>query len=422
MATESGSVKRFLLFLLIGLARYSHAQNVEGQIVASQFGEFKVQSQGNGFAFDPANCNVSGGGKNFPAFAAGTPIKIVDSNPAQIETVTPIRATITGSYCAVSLPAHYPHTSFYLTSGTGGLQEAITNSRALAGGPNTILLNAEWYQLVAPQNPATVIASVSGGSGFGLVDVTTTPYSYYQWNGSQYLVVSSSFPASPGIVYNNNASSSTNATSSQIASVLNTNPSTQLVPALLPVASSSSMGVVKPDNSTITVTGGVISSSGALPAASAAGQVPISNGAGTSYAAGQAALFTPGSEQYIQQPLNNSLLTTLRVNSLNNVLYADGFKSYGGIGVAPVAWSSSVNQPECQVVSFSGSNYIALNATNNTTTPGTSYGVWYPVPNNLAATISDCAWYMAESYKRQNHQSYLVQFGAGIYSSNQSFD
>ena len=422
MATESGGVKRFLLFLLISLARCSHAQNVEGQIVASQFGEFKVQNEGNGFAFDPANCNISGGGKNFPAFAAGIPIKIVDSNPAQIETVTPVRASITGSYCFVSLPALYAHTSFYLTSGTGGLQEAITNSKVLAGGPNTIILNAEWYQLVSPQNPATVIASVTGGSGFGLVDVTTTPYSYYQWNGSQYVAVSSSFPASPGIVYNTNASSSTNATSSQIAAVLNTSPSTQLAPAVLPVASSGSMGVVKPDNSTITVTGGVLSSSGSLPAATGAGQVPVSSGGGTTYTAQQVPLsFTGQVDQYIQQPLNNSFFTTLRVNSLNQVFYVDGFNNYAGIGVAPIAWSSAANQPECQVVSYTGSYYIAVNATNNTTTPGTYYGVWYPVPNNAAATNADCAWYMAASYMRQYHQSSMVTFGSGHYTTNQSF-
>jgi hypothetical protein len=149
MATESSGVKRFLLVLLISLRCCAHAQNIEGQIVASQFGEFKVQNEGNGFAFDPANCNVSGGGKNFPAFATGTPVKIVDSNPAQIETATPVGASITGSYCTVSLPTHYAHTSFYLTSGTGGLQEAITNSKVLAGGPNTILLNAEWYELAS---------------------------------------------------------------------------------------------------------------------------------------------------------------------------------------------------------------------------------------------------------------------------------
>jgi hypothetical protein len=422
MVTESGGVKRFLLFLLISLARYSHAQNVEGQIVAAQFGEFKVQNEGNGFAFDPANCNISGGGKNFPAFAIGTPVKIVDTNPAQIETVTPIGASITGSYCAVSLPAHYTHTSFYLTSGTGGLQEAITNSKALAGGPNTILLNAEWYELVSPQTPATVIASVTGGSGFGLVDVTTTPYSYYQWNGSQFVAVSSSFPASPGIVYNTNASSSTNATSSQIAAALNTSPSTQLTPAVLPVATSGSMGVVKPDNSTITVTGGVLSSSGSLPAATGAGQVLTSTGAGTTYTPQQAPLsFTGQADQYIQQPLDNSFFTTLRVNSLNQVFYVDGFNNYAGIGVAPIAWSSAVNQPECQVVSYSGSYYLAVNATNNTTTPGTYYGVWYPVPNNAAATNADCAWYMAASYMRQNHQSAMVTFGSGHYSTNQSF-
>ncbi len=103
-------MKRFLWFSLISLPSCGHAQNVEGQIVASQFGEFKLQNEGNGFAFDPANCNVSGGGKNFPAFAAGTPVKIVDSNPAQIETVIPFRASITGSYCSVSLPAEYAHT------------------------------------------------------------------------------------------------------------------------------------------------------------------------------------------------------------------------------------------------------------------------------------------------------------------------
>ena len=114
-------MKRFLLLFLISLPCCASAQNIEGQIVASQFGEFKVQSEGNGFAFDPANCNVSGGGKNFPAFATGTPVKVVDSNPAQIEIVIPVNASITGSYCTVSLPTRYTHTSFYLTSGTGGI-------------------------------------------------------------------------------------------------------------------------------------------------------------------------------------------------------------------------------------------------------------------------------------------------------------
>jgi hypothetical protein len=159
-----------------------------------------------------------------------------------------------------------------------------------------------------------------------------------------------------------------------------------------------------------------------LPTASSVGQVPVSTGAGTTPAPQQAPLSFGGhADQYIQQPLNNNYFTTLRVNSLNKVFYVDGFNNYGGIGVAPVAWSAATNQPQCQVVSYSGSYYIALNSINNTTTPGTYYGVWYPVPNNAAATNADCAWYMAASYMRQYHQSDLVQFGAGRYTTNQSF-
>ena len=201
-------MKGLLLLFLISVPCCARAQNIEGQIVASQFGEFKVQNEGNGFAFDPANCNVSGGGKNFPAFVTGTPVKIVDSNPAQIEIVVPVSASITGSYCTVSLATQYSHSSFYLTSGTGGLQEAITANQT-NNGINSIILNWEWYRLVAPGNPASVIASVTGIPSLGLVDVTTTPYSYYVWNGTQYVSVGSggggSIPTTPLVLKGNNA-------------------------------------------------------------------------------------------------------------------------------------------------------------------------------------------------------------------------
>jgi hypothetical protein len=161
------------------------AQNVEGQIVAAQFGEFQVPAMGDGFKFPPATCHVSGGGRNFNAFAMGAPIKIVDSDPSLTEIATPVAVFIDS--CAVSLPTIYSHESFYLTSGTGGLQEALTNGIDRGGGPNTIILNAEWYTLVAPSSPSAVIASVHGNTNLGLVDVTTTPYTSYAWNGSQYV-------------------------------------------------------------------------------------------------------------------------------------------------------------------------------------------------------------------------------------------
>jgi parallel beta-helix repeat protein len=172
----------------IFFAAHLQAQNIEGQIIASQFGEFQVPGLTPGaLQFSPASCQVSGGGKNFPAFSAGVPIKIVDANPALNEIDTPTAVFITT--CAVSMATTHLHSPpFYLTSGTGGLQEAINNGEVKGGGQNTIILNQDWYGLVAPGNPATVIASVHGNSNMSLVDVTVTPYNFYTWNGTQYVI------------------------------------------------------------------------------------------------------------------------------------------------------------------------------------------------------------------------------------------
>lgn len=184
-------MKKILLALaaIASLCSNVQAQNVEGQIVASQYGEFRVQNEGNGFTFSPANCQVTGGGKNFPAFSLGAPIKVVDSSPSLTEIDNPVGVFISSSYCSVSMVTTNQHASFYLTSGTGGLQEALNSAKVRAGGPNTIILNAEWYELVAPGNPATVIGAVTGGTGFGLVDITTVPYTYYSWNGTHFVSV-----------------------------------------------------------------------------------------------------------------------------------------------------------------------------------------------------------------------------------------
>ena len=132
-----------------------------GQIAAAQYGEFKVSgSSSGGFSFPPATCQVSAGGRNFAAFSAGTPIKIVDSNPNFTEVATPSSVYI--GACSVNMATVYTHVPpFYLTSGTGGLQEAI-NANQTNDGQNTIVLNAEWYKLISPGNAAGVIAAVHG--------------------------------------------------------------------------------------------------------------------------------------------------------------------------------------------------------------------------------------------------------------------
>jgi hypothetical protein len=265
-------VRRITLLLLIVCARL-HAQNIEGQIVASQFGQFQVPGTADASLwFSPASCQVSGGGKNFSAFETGVPIKIVDSNPAMTEIDTPAAVFIDA--CSVSMSTTYLHAApFYLTSGTGGLQEALSNGIQKSGGPTTVILTADWYAQVSPGNPATVIASVKGSTALGLIDVTTAPYTAYDWNGTQYVAIangggSANFPGTPGIVYNTSVSAAQNATSSQIATQLNASPSTTLVPALLPTASNSLLGIVKGDGTTTSVNGsGAIS---ALPPTGAA--------------------------------------------------------------------------------------------------------------------------------------------------------
>jgi hypothetical protein len=169
----------------------SAAQNVEGQIVASQYGTWKVLGYApdtySGFA--PAACRVQGGASFFPAFSMGTPIRIVDGNPNLSEVVTPSAVIDDGSTCAITIhPAHHHHTPFYFTSGTAGLQEAI-NANIAIPGPNTIVLTNQWYQL---GGSAAVIASVHGGTSLGLVDVTQVPTKWYQWNGSAYVAVDTS--------------------------------------------------------------------------------------------------------------------------------------------------------------------------------------------------------------------------------------
>src|ERR1700761_87735 len=166
----------------------AQAQNVEGQIVAAQYGEFRVPAQSTGgFTFPAATCQVSGGGKNFDAFATGHAIKIVDSNPNLTEIATPSSVFI--DQCTINVATTYSHVPpYYLTSGTGGLQEAITANQQGIVGPNTIILNAEWYALIQPRSAATVIASITGSTNLALVDVTQSPYVYYSWNGSHYAV------------------------------------------------------------------------------------------------------------------------------------------------------------------------------------------------------------------------------------------
>jgi hypothetical protein len=169
------------------------AQNIEGQIIASEYGTWTVPGYtSNAYSFAPGSCRVQGGASFFFAFNTGTPIRVVDANPALSETVTPSSYVDTNVTCAIAIaPVNSHQLPFHLTSATGGLQEALTQNLT-SPASNTVILNNAWYQQVAAvgSNPATIIGTVQGSANLGLIDITQVPTVWYQWNGSQYVKVS----------------------------------------------------------------------------------------------------------------------------------------------------------------------------------------------------------------------------------------
>ena len=73
------------LLALLFCAANVEAQNIEGQIIASQYGTWKVPGYApNTYSsFAPTSCRVQGGASFFFAFAAGTPVQIVDRTHLQ---------------------------------------------------------------------------------------------------------------------------------------------------------------------------------------------------------------------------------------------------------------------------------------------------------------------------------------------------
>jgi hypothetical protein len=180
--------KTLLAFLAIACScLHLQAQNVEGQIIAAQYGTWTVQGFApNTYSFSPTACRVAGGNSFFFPFSAGTPIRIFDGSPALSETVVVTSYVDTNSSCAISIaPVNNHQLPWYIGSATGGLQEAI-NANLTTPAANTIVLTAAWYQSLAAVNTtaAAVIAAVKGSTQLGLVDVTTVPSTFYSWNGT----------------------------------------------------------------------------------------------------------------------------------------------------------------------------------------------------------------------------------------------
>lgn len=161
------------------------------EFYASDFGQWRVPSQqANTYQWSPGSlCTVSAGNVNFFAFNTNAPVFILDATAANSEVLTPSAVSTTASSCSVTIAPGNLHYSFSITSGTGGLQEALNQVSSSNAYPVAIVLDRNWYTLAAAvtgKTPAGIIASVAGNAEAILVDRTTAPATSYSWNGTNY--------------------------------------------------------------------------------------------------------------------------------------------------------------------------------------------------------------------------------------------
>ena len=177
----------------VAVAQSGQAYN-QRWIFASDFGTWTVRSQTSAtYSWSPGSiCNVpaNSSAQSFFAFATSQPVEIVDiTNSTLNEIVTPTAVTNTASICSISVAPANTHYGFFVTSGTGGLQEAVNTVSATAPYSTLIWIDRNWYALanaLPGTTPAKVIAALTGNSNAVIVDNTTQPFTYYTYNGTGY--------------------------------------------------------------------------------------------------------------------------------------------------------------------------------------------------------------------------------------------
>jgi hypothetical protein len=154
---------------------------------ASDFAEWSLPtgiSPANGMLQWPSGsiCQVQSAGYAFTAVKVGRPIRIVDG--IRTETVIPTAVTITASTCTVAATMAFTHSSYAVTSGTAGLQEAIDYSIQTANqGGSVVALTPSWSWM---GGQTSMIGAATGQNGTAILDERAGAMCSYAWNGSTY--------------------------------------------------------------------------------------------------------------------------------------------------------------------------------------------------------------------------------------------
>src|SRR5208283_107371 len=198
----------FLLSMLPAMAQQSGQQPVRWTWATDYATSVLMGTQPNtytwslGAAPGPGSCVVAPTNGGPPFFIFGTNAKpypqyIRDASATLNEVFTPSGTSLTGSTCGFSGSPTYQHTTFWVSSGTAGLYEAVQNNivNGAAGYYSVVLLDNNWYRSIASMGltASTVLGSTTmpGSAKVQIVDTTQTPWAWYAWSGTQYLVASS---------------------------------------------------------------------------------------------------------------------------------------------------------------------------------------------------------------------------------------
>jgi hypothetical protein len=167
---------------------------------AAEFNQWSFNSQqANTYTFSGTNCFVSpqtnGPVPQFFAFgpnSAPYPVYIQDANPSNSEIVTPSSVSMVSSACGFSAATANQHTSFVVKSGTAGLQEAVgtIGNSATPAYPWNVIVDRTTYTQVSglpSGSVASIIGALKGSVNVQIVDTTTAPWTFYVWNGSNYV-------------------------------------------------------------------------------------------------------------------------------------------------------------------------------------------------------------------------------------------
>src|SRR5271166_1661877 len=136
---------------------------INNQRVASQYNYFLDATIQNGFgtwnfpAYQIQNL-LNFSGRSFNPFNTNAPVKVIDINSANTETLVLSSASCSGNLCTIALAsAAYTHNSFVLRSGTCGLDEAI-NDLGVAGGE--VIIDQGFYD--AGCTASTITGTTAG--------------------------------------------------------------------------------------------------------------------------------------------------------------------------------------------------------------------------------------------------------------------